>query len=70
MCKITDLPDPYLYKLKKIKLLLIYHVAKHIYHTQMCSNTIPKPSKLVIMNINNQYTFLELYYASNVIVDK
>ena len=34
---------------------------------QMCINTIQKQ---VIMNINNQDTFLQLYYARNVILGK
>ena len=33
----------------------------------MCINTIQKQ---VSMNINNQDTFLQLYYASNVILGK
>ena len=46
------------------KLLLYLSRGKHYLSHQMCSNTIQKQ---VIMNINNQDTFLELYYASNVI---
>ena len=53
--------------IKFFKVATYLSCGKYYLSYQMCINTIQKQ---VIMNINNQDTFLQLYYARNVILGK
>ena len=63
-------PLPHLHRSIKItffKVTTYLSCRKDYLSCQMCSNTMKKQ---VIMNINNQDTFLQHYYARNVILGK
>ena len=69
MCKITDLFRIRIYINKFFESYYPPPMCAKLFIIPklMCSNTIQNQ---VIMNINNQDTFLQLYYARNVILGK
>ena len=67
MCKLqTSSASPSIL-INLFKVATYLSCGKDYWSYQMCINTIQKQ---VIMNINNQDTFLQLYYARNVILGK